>query len=135
MLLLQAFTQPVQTFIEMALFALQAFVEFCIQCAELIQPFGLIRADHFGGNRRCRCALVGDKIRDGEIHFMTDAADNRYLAIKNGACDDFFIEGPQVFQRAAAARDDQHIAVAAFISEPDRAAISFPAPAPCTGTG
>ena len=69
----------------------------------------LARADHdFRGGGRSGGAQVGDKIGDGEIGLVTHAGDYRDHRFENRARDDFFIEGPQIFERAAAARENQH---------------------------
>ena len=70
----------------------------------------LARADHDfrGGGRRGR-ANVGDKIGDGEIGLVAHAGDNGNLRVGNRPRDDFFVEGPQIFERAAAARHDHHV--------------------------
>ena len=77
--------------------------------AQLLQPVGLIRAHQFGCSGGRGGALIGDKIGNGEIDLMADAADDRQLAGRNRARHDFLVERPQIFQRAAAATDDQHV--------------------------
>ena len=54
----------------------------------------------------------------------------------NGARDAFVVERPEVLERAAAARDDQHVALARA-RPPMRSAsmIRGTAAAPCTGVG
>ena len=59
--------------------------------------------DDFGGGARRGGAQVGDKIADGEIDFMADGGYDGQGGFKNGASDDFFVEGPEVFEAAAAA--------------------------------
>src|SRR5579872_2165276 len=70
----------------------------------------LARADHhFRGSGRSGRTKIGDKIRDGEIRFVADAGDYWNRGSGNRTRDDFFVEGPQIFERASTARDDQHI--------------------------
>src|SRR5260370_7344171 len=40
---------------------------------------------------------------------MADAGDHRNFGSKDRAGDDFFIEGPQILEGAAAAREDEHV--------------------------
>ena len=65
--------------------------------------------DQFGSRGRRGGAHVGDEIGDSEISFMADAGDNRNRAGRHGPSDAFLVEGPEVFQRAAAARQDEHV--------------------------
>ncbi len=76
-------------------------------------PFIATGRDDLGRTRRCRRAHVGDEIGDREIDFVTDTGHDRNLAIEDGARDHFFVERPQVFERATAASNDQHIALGA----------------------
>jgi hypothetical protein len=53
----------------------------------------------------------------------------------DGARDALVVEGPQVLERAAAAGEDQHVALGARAAEIERRGRSPNAAAPCTGTG
>src|SRR5580704_3051772 len=67
-------------------------------------------ADHdFGGGRGRRSAQVGDKIGDGEIGFVADAGDDRNYGFGNRAGNRLFVESPQIFERASAAGQNQHV--------------------------
>ena len=88
----------------------------CLQGRQLGEPFVLVGAGELGGGRGCRCTLVGYEIGDGEVDFVAHSADDRYRAGMDGAGHRFLVERPQVFQRAAAAGQDEDIAVLAFAS-------------------
>src|SRR5438034_5323019 len=47
---------------------------------------------------------IGHKIADRKINFMANRRDDRQGGMEDGAGDDLFIESPQIFQAAAAAR-------------------------------
>ena len=83
--------------------------------AQGLQHFGILGSDRFeqaffgaddelGGRGGRGRAQIGDKIGDGEIGFVADGGDNGHFRCANGAGDCFFVEGPQIFERAAAAR-------------------------------
>src|SRR5690606_37634856 len=69
------------------------------------------RTDFLGGGRGCGGAPIGDEVGNGDIHFMADRADHGNAAGVDGAGDGFLVEGPEVFQRAAAPADDQYVAI------------------------
>ena len=81
--------------------------------AKRAQPLGAVRHDALGRTRGRRRALVGDEVGDREVHLVADAAHDGNRAGEDGACDRLVVERPQVLERAAAARDDQHVAVPA----------------------
>ena len=60
--------------------------------------------DEFGGRGRGGGANVGDEIGDGEIGFVADARDYWNHGLRDGARDRFFVESPEIFERASAAR-------------------------------
>ena len=103
------------------------------QCA---QELGTIRHDPLRRTGRRRRPLVGNEIGDREIGFVADAADDRDRAGGDRARHAFVVERPQVFERAAAAREDQHVTLrarAARVAAPAR--FRAGAASPCTGTG
>ena len=59
--------------------------------------------DLFGGGAGCGGAKVGNKIANRKIDFMPDCRDDRDGGLKDRASDHFFVEGPKVFEAAAAA--------------------------------
>ncbi|KPW14438.1 Uncharacterized protein ALO42_05453 [Pseudomonas syringae pv. atrofaciens] len=80
-----------------------------VQVVDASMQVAGIRGEQFGGSGGRRCTHVGDKVADGHIGFMPDSADNRRHARVDGAGDGFFVEAPQVLQRAAATCQDQSI--------------------------
>ncbi|RMV18262.1 hypothetical protein ALP16_05415 [Pseudomonas savastanoi] len=72
-----------------------------------------VRGEQFGSGRRRRRSHVGHEITDGNIGFMANGTDNRRHAGVDGAGDGFFVETPQVFQRAAATGKNQRIEASA----------------------
>ena len=67
------------------------------------------RDGQFRRRRRRGRAQVGDEIRDGDVGFMAHRRDHRHGACRNRARHGFFVERPQVFERAAAAAGDHQI--------------------------
>ena len=61
--------------------------------------------DNFSGSGRGGSADIGNKIRDGEIALVADAGNHRNFRCGDRAHNYFFVEGPQIFKRASAARD------------------------------
>ena len=68
-----------------------------------------VRHKNFRGGGRCRRAQVGGEIGDGEIDFVADRADHGDRARADRARHGFVVERPQVFERAAAAREQERI--------------------------
>jgi hypothetical protein len=79
---------------------------------ERAQPLGPVGHDPLG-RPRGRRTLVGDEIDDSEIRLVTDAAHDRDRAGVHGARHGLVVEGLQILERAAAACQDQHVAVRA----------------------
>ena len=48
---------------------------------------------------------IGDEIANREINFVSDGGDDRHAKIDNRTRDNLFVELPQIFHAAAAARD------------------------------
>ncbi|MDR8939456.1 hypothetical protein FEP67_04374 [Burkholderia multivorans] len=99
---------------------LRALLEPARQCAGK-RPFALgqfaqqqraLGARELGRAGRRRRAHVGREIGDREIGFVPDAADDRQFARRNRARERFVVERPQIFDRAAAATDEQHVDLA-----------------------
>src|SRR5690606_8914681 len=55
-----------------------------------------------------------------EIDLVAHADDDRQLHGRHGARDDLLVERPEVFERAAAAREDQDVALGALVGERER---------------
>ena len=61
---------------------------------------------HFGGGRGRGRAQIGHEIGDGHIRLMSHRRDHRHRAGRNRARYGLLVEGPQVFERSAAAPHD-----------------------------
>lgn len=79
------------------------------QVGDVFVEFAARVDDEFGGGGWSGCADIGDKIGDGEIGFVADAGDYGDHALSDSARDGFFVESPEIFERAAAASENQHI--------------------------
>src|ERR1700728_78873 len=64
--------------------------------------------DNFGGSRRRGSSKIGDEIRDSEIALVSDSSDHRNFGSDNRANEYFLVKGPQIFERASAARNNDH---------------------------
>src|SRR4029077_20887189 len=84
---------------------------------DVLVKFAARLDDELGGGGRRGSANIGDEIGDGEIGFVADARDDGNFRCKDRAGDDFFVEGPQIFQGAAAARDDEHVDEVPFVEK------------------
>ena len=73
------------------------------------EEFVLAPDDELRGGRRRRRAQVGDEVGDGEIGFVADAGDHRHRRCDDRARQDLLVERPQILERAAAARHDDHV--------------------------
>ena len=85
------------------------------------EPAPLVRHGRQRGGRRRGRAHVGDEVGDGDVDFVADAGHRRNAAGGDRARHAFVVEAPEVFERAAAARDDQHVAFVAPRRGLDRA--------------
>lgn len=65
-------------------------------------------------------ALVGGKVGDREVGFVADPADHRDRAGTNGACNAFVVEGPEIFDAASTAADNEDVAITALARCADR---------------
>ena len=95
-----------------------------------------MRNDHLGRGRRCGRAQIGDEIADRDIGFVADGGNQRDLRGRDGARDTFFVERPQIFERTAAARDDDDVrpsAIAEIFRLPRRSCSTEPSPCTCAG--
>src|SRR5207245_2687827 len=55
------------------------------------------------------CSPIGDQIGDGYIYFMSNGTDDRDVRGVDSLGDAFLIEGPEVFQAAAASANDHNV--------------------------
>ena len=74
------------------------------------QPFVRVGHGELRGGGGCRRPDIGGKIGDGEVHFVADARNhgNRRGNDRTGQL--LVVESPEILERAAAARQDQHVA-------------------------
>ena len=70
---------------------------------------GAHRHRHLGGAGRRRRAHVGGEVDQRPVGLVADRRDERDRARRRGAHDDLLVEAPEILDRAAAARDDQHV--------------------------
>ena len=75
----------------------------------LREQFGAHRHGDFGRGRGRGRAAVGREIDQRGIGFMAHGGDQRDRAFGGRAHDDLLVERHQIFDGAAAARDDEHI--------------------------
>src|SRR6266851_1667474 len=79
------------------------------QVGDMLIEFTAGLDDKLGGGGRSGGADVGNEIGDSEIGFVADAGDDGNFGSGDGARHEFFVEGPQVFHRAATAREDENV--------------------------
>src|ERR1043166_6814245 len=65
--------------------------------------------DDFSSGAGRRRADIGDKIADGEINFVPDGRDDWQRRFEDCSCHYFFVEGPEIFQTAAATSEEDKI--------------------------
>ena len=80
---------------------------------------------HFSGGRRRGRAQVGHEIRDGDVGFVSHGRDHRHGTGGDGPRHGLLVEGPQIFQRSAAAAHNDHIRPLGLAEELDAAAHLF----------
>ena len=76
---------------------------------DFVAPLGPVAGEKLGGSAGGGRAQIGDKVGDGEVGLMSHGGDGGHAARGQGAGDDFFVEGPEVFEAAATAGDDEEI--------------------------
>ena len=83
----------------------------------------LVRVGHDGLRRRrgSRCAQIRHEIRDGEVDFVPDSADDGDRCTVHRARHHFFVESPEILQRPPAARQNQYIAIGALAGKVEHA--------------
>ena len=93
----------------------------CRRLDKSLPPFFAVGGDELSRGRRGSGALVGNKVGNGEIDLMPDTRHQRDRATINRAREHFLVESPEVFQRAAPTRQDEHVALRAFSREVNHA--------------
>src|SRR5439155_7025696 len=96
------------------------FGESAAQFGDVLVKFAARLHDELNGGGRRGGAYIGDKIGDGEISFVADPGDHGDFGSEDSAGDDFFVESPQIFHGAAAAREDEHVNEFRFIEKLQR---------------
>ena len=67
------------------------------------------RRRQLGGGGRRRRAQIGGVVDQRPIGLVADGGNERDVALRRGPHHDLLVEAPQVFERSAAARDDEHV--------------------------
>ena len=80
-----------------------------VQAIDAAAELVLRRDDEFRGRRGCRRAEVGDEIGDRDVGLVSHRRDHRYRHACDRARHHFLVERPQIFDRSAAATDDDDI--------------------------
>ena len=97
----------------------------CVQAppqpVDIPQPGPLVGADLLGGGRGGRRAHVGGEVGDGHVDLVAHAGHHRDRAGADGAGHGLVVEGPQILQGAAAAHQQEDVAVTAFAGAPQGA--------------
>src|SRR5688572_28832719 len=65
--------------------------------------------DDLGGSAGGGGTDIGNEVADGEIDFVSDGRNDRDGGLINGASDDFFVEGPEILEAAAATGEENQI--------------------------
>ena len=92
-------------------------VAVCSRCMQLLRLLG---NDDFCGRRRRRSPHVGDIVGDAVVGLVAHGGDDRDPAMKDRFGNDFFVEGPKVFDASSAASYDHHIDKIVFVELLDR---------------
>jgi hypothetical protein len=77
-----------------------------------------VLGEDFGGGAGGGGAKIRHKIADGEVYFMANGGNHGQRGMKDGAGDDFFVEGPKVFQAAAATGEENGVKRCGGLSGP-----------------
>jgi len=86
---------------------------------QVAEHFAHVRDRHHAGLRGRRGAPVGDQVGDRDIHLVPDGADDRDAGLVDGPRDNLLVEGPEVFERATPASDDQQVELESAVSQVD----------------
>ena len=80
-----------------------------VRLQDLVHQLAAHRDRHLGRGRGRRRAPIGGEVDERGVGLVPDPGDEGDLGLGGGAHDDLFVEGPEVLDAAAAARDDQQI--------------------------
>ena len=106
---LQGFARVIEPLLRVAYAVEQLAAQRARATIDLALEIDDVRDNQFGGGARGRRAQIRDKIANGKIDFVTDCRDDWHGGMEYCARDDLFIELPQIFNAAAAARDHDEI--------------------------
>src|SRR6266550_7695038 len=106
---LQGIPRVIETLLRVAYAVQQLAVQRARATIDLALEIYDIRDNQFGGSARGRCAQICDKVANGKIDFVTDSRYDWHGGMEYRARDDLFIELPQIFHAATAARYDDEI--------------------------
>ena len=99
--------------LEVAALAQQAAPDLFAQLRRNLRHPARAGKNALGQNLRRRAGRGGAQVRheiaDGEINFVADRRNHRQGGMENGAGHGFLVEGPKVFQAAAAAREEDQV--------------------------
>src|SRR6185503_5062658 len=73
------------------------------------EKLGADRHRHLGGGGGRRGTAIGDKVDEGCVGLVSHRGDQRDATFGGGTYDDFLVEGPEVFEAAATACDDEEV--------------------------
>ncbi len=105
----RSFTRVIEPLLRVAHSIEQLATNSARERVEMTAKIDNVGHDQLGGGAGRWCAQIGDEIGDREIDLVSNRGDDRQFCRGNGARDDFLIELPQIFDAAAAARDDDQI--------------------------
>jgi len=87
----------------------RALRDFMLEFPQVALKFFARFHDDLSSGRWRGRAHIRDKIRDREIGFVTHSTDDWYRACRNRARHGLFVERPQILDRSAAAREENHV--------------------------
>ena len=105
----QAARQPDQPMLQLAEVPLHAVEHAVVELSEPMRELGADRHHEFRGGRGRGRPPVGGMVDQRRVGLVADRRDQGNAAGRRGAHHDLLVEGPQVLERAAAARHDQDV--------------------------
>ena len=110
-------TQGAQAFSGCAYTTFHQTREGVVKCAQVAGKFRLVRAQHLSCDRWCWGALVGNKIGDGKVDFVTDGTDHGDLARSYCARQAFVVKSGEILCRTSAAGQEYSVEIPTAIGE------------------
>ena len=98
---------PVQVLVVVGKAACLLSAQPVLQAIHFPEQFTTFRGGQFRSGSGRRRAQVGGEIGDGEIGLVANAANDRFGTAGNCSGHTFFVEGPKVFDAAAAPAENQ----------------------------